>query len=318
MRRDPDFILFDKSDSDFSYRGLILLTILYFGSLLAAAILSPLFFQLVHFIDSDSSSYIAAKPYPEYFDRARLLFVIVLFPFLFKFCGLNSRYAIGFRGDLLPTAGRWILYGIGMIVLIYGTQLALGAIEPRDDWTLSRQLEKIALAILGALIIGIVEETLFRGLVFRIFYTAIKPWPAIICSSLFFAFLHFKMEDEAMDHIPISLIGIDDGFAAAWGTMIAFATGFNALAFLNLTLVGILAHLTFIRVRNIWAPIGIHAGWVMTILSISKTFDETRAATAFTGTERIADGYLVTAYLFIFIIIFIKLPGKPISRNELH
>jgi len=310
MRRDSDFILFGKNESDFTYRGLVLLGILYFGSLLAAAVLSPLFFQLVHYIDSDASSYIAGKPYPEYFDRARLLFVVILFPFLFKYCGLNSRRAIGFRGNSLSLMGRWILYGIGMIALIYGTQFIFGAIHPREDWTLARQLEKIGLGILGGLIIGIVEETLFRGLVFRIFYTAFKPWTAIICSSLFFAFLHFKLEDEAMDHIPIAQIGVDDGLVAAWGTMIAFAIGFKALAFLNLTLVGILAHLTFTRCKNIWAPIGIHAGWVMTILSISKTFDETEHSTLFTGTERVADGYLVTTYLVIFILIFLKLPAK--------
>jgi len=119
-----------------------------------------------------------------------------------------------------------------------------------------------------------------------------------------------------MESVSVASIGIDDGLFAAWGTMIAFATGFNALAFLNLTLVGVLAHLVFVRTRNLWAPIGIHAGWVMTILSISKTFEETPNANLFTGTERVADGYLVTVYLLAFAILFTFLPSNSDAQRK--
>lgn len=302
-RRDPAFLLFARRPDEYSAKGLWLLVALYFGSLLAAAIISPLAFRLVHHLDPQADWYIASKPFPEYFDRARLLFVVLLFPYLFVKCQLASARRIGFHA-FHPAFARWFLYGIGMMAVVYGFQFAWGAIEPRQEWTAALQLKRCAAALAGAFLIGLIEETLFRGLVFRIFYTALRPVIAVLLSSAFFAYLHFKMPDIAMDHVAVEAIGIDDGLAAAWKTLTAFTYGFDPLLFLNLTLVGVVLHQCFLLKGNLWSCIGLHAGWVFVILSLSKTFGHTERANWFTGTERVANGLWVTCVLLFVVAAF--------------
>ncbi|MCZ6672070.1 MAG: CPBP family intramembrane metalloprotease [Verrucomicrobia bacterium] len=194
-----------------------------------------------------------------------------------------------------------------MMGIIYAIDFSLGVLEPRTDWNWGGQIESIGGALVSALLIGLMEETFFRGFVFRTFYTALRPWLALIGSSLFFAYLHFKMPDEVLEHVPAHEIGLDDGLVAIWHTLTTFAANFDELLFFNLTLVGILLNLAFLYSRNLWACVGLHAGWVVMIQSFVDTFDETKGAHPFFGTEKVADGYLVTLFLFCFIAIAIWL-----------
>jgi membrane protease YdiL (CAAX protease family) len=200
-----------------------------------------------------------------------------------------------------------------MMIIVYLIDFGTGVLEPRDNWTIGYQFEKIGLGLFGALLIGFMEETFFRGFVFRTFYSAMRPTFAIVFSSLFFAYLHFKMADEVMAHIPANEIGLDDGLFAIWGSLTAFTTGFDGLLFFNLTLVGVLLHLAFLYTRNLWACVGLHAGWVFVIQSLVKTMDEVKGAHPFFGTEKVADGYLVSIFLIIFVAIFLGL----IKRKDL-
>lgn len=304
MKRDSQFILFGLTSQTYSFKGLNYLALLYIGSLAFAALASPLVFQLVHAFDPEQTGYLANKPYPDYFDRARWIFVLLVLPYIFKKCGLFSGTSIGLKPPALKTYAKWALFGIGMMATIYGLGFVLGTIEPRDNWTIGRQIEKSSIALVSATLIGTLEELVFRGIVFRIFYTAFKPLPAVLLSSMFFAFLHFKMSDELLAHVPWQDIGFDDAAFAAWQTIAAFADGFNLLSFINLTLVGILLHQCFLITQNLWACIGLHAGWVFIILGISKTFQETEQATLFTGTEKVADGIWVGVVMIIFAAIF--------------
>lgn len=304
MDRDKDFILFSTPIGKYTYKGLLLLAVLYFGSLAFAAILSPLFFQLVHFFDPETSSYLANKPFPDYFDRARLLSVVLLLPFLFLKCGLMTRKAIGFRQPSFKTFLKWFAYGVGMMTIVFGLYFILNTITPKDNWSVGRILEKAATAAIAAIIIALIEESFFRGLVFKAFYSAFNPWIAIILSSMFFSMLHFKMNDAPLANLPHEQIGITEGFYAAWQTITAFADGFNALQFANLTLVGILLHQAFMLTKNLWAAIGLHAGWVFIILPMSKLYTDTENANHFTGTERVIDGTWVGLVMLSFVILF--------------
>jgi membrane protease YdiL (CAAX protease family) len=212
---------------------------------------------------------------------------------------------------------RWFPVGIGMMIIVYLIDFGFGVLEPRDNWTIGYQAQKIGLGLIGALLIGFMEETFFRGFVFRTFYSVMRPAFAVVFSSLFFAYLHFKMADEVMAHIPTSEIGIDDGLFAIWGSVTAFTTGFDAVLFFNLALVGVLLHLAFLYTRNLWACVGLHAGWVFVIQSLVKTIDETEDAHAFFGTEKVADGYLVSFFLVGFVLLFMWLIRTRNSQSSI-
>ena len=310
MKRDSFFQIYDLSEDEYSWRGVWLIAILYFGSLLFSAVVALVVFRFVHFVDPDASSYLAGKPFSDYFDRGRLLCLLILFPYLMKKANLLSWRRLGYVEGGRRLLERWFMIGVGMMICVYLVDFGFGILEPRDNWTWGRQLERVGLGFGAGFLIGFLEETLFRGFVFRTFYTAFKPVVAVVLSSAFFAYLHFKMADEVMEHIPADQIGFDDSLVAIWGTLTAFTIDFDALLFFNLFLVGVLLHQAFLYTRNLWTCVGLHAGWVFCIQSFVKTFEATEGAHPFFGTEVVADGYLVTLFLLGFIGLFFWLMKK--------
>ncbi len=139
----------------------------------------------------------------------------------------------------------------------------------------------------------ILEEIVFRGLVFRTFYTAFRPWVAITLSSLFFAILHFKAPSES---IPGN-VSLGDSIRVAAETATALVTQFNAPYLLTLFLVGVVLHQAFLLKRNLWASVSLHAGWVFAIKLIGPAFSDGDNANAFSGSIRLVDGYWVCLVL---------------------
>ncbi|MBK1876603.1 CPBP family intramembrane glutamic endopeptidase [Pelagicoccus mobilis] len=315
MNRDPKHILYGLNPAERSLKGIWLLCLLYFGSLVSGAILSLIAFKITHYVDPDTSSYLANKPYPKFFDRARWFSVVLLLPYLFIQCRITSWKAIGFSRPVLMTWARWFTSGILMIFIIYGFNSATGAFS--FTWDTATILSKIDDAILAALLIGTLEEIVFRGLVFRMFYTALPPVVAIALSSFFFAILHFKTPAFSLDHVAPSEIGIAQATQVALGTAIAIFTEFDLKYLLAITLVGVVLHQVFLLTNNLWASIAIHSGWVFTIKLFGNAFSTTESANAFSGTTRVADGYWVSIVLVFFVALFAYLLRKKESANEL-
>ena len=315
MKRDRFFQLYNLQESEFSNKGLWLIVYLYFGALAFAAIAAPLVFNLVHYLDPDASSYLAQKPFGKYFDRGRLLCLLILFPVLMKKANLLSWKRLGFLPPGWVHFKKWFLIGICMMGILYAIDFSFGILEPRENWSWGNQIEKIGAGLVAALLIAVAEESFFRGFVFRAFYTSFKPKLAMVLSALLFAYIHFKMPYHVMEHIPVNEIGFDDGMFAIWGTLTTFLY-FDGLLFLNLFLAGILLHLIFLYTRNLWACVGLHAGWVIVIQSLVNTIDEKGEISPFFGTEKVTDGNLVSIFLVVFILLFLWLMKKQASGRD--
>ncbi len=308
MKRDPKHLLYGLGPDQSSLKGIWLLCLLYFGSLISGAILSLIAFKLTHHFDPDASGYLANKPYPKFFDRARWLSVLLLLPYLFVQCRITSWKAIGFSRPMLATFARWFVSGIAMIFIIYGYNTATGAFS--FTWEPSQLVSKIDDAILASLLIGSLEEIVFRGLVFRMFYTALRPITAILLSSFFFAVLHFKTPEFSLGEMAPSEVGIAEAAQIAAGTAVAVFTEFDLKYILAIFLVGVVLHQVFLLSSNLWASIAIHAGWVFTIKLFGNAFATTEQASSFSGTTRVADGYWVSIVLIIFVALFAYLLHK--------
>lgn len=314
MKRDKRHLLYGLSTDSYSLKGIWLLGLLYFGSLFVAVFLSLAAWKITHSVDPDGSSYLASKPYTKFFDRSRWFCVLIILPFLFWKCRVTSFQAAGFIRPFAKTAGKWFAYGIGMIVIIYASSAALGAIELKPEASASGFLSNLGNALLAGILVGLLEEAVFRGLVFRMFYTALKPIPAIILSSVFFAVLHFKASAEAFTDSSPQEIGLYEGFYTAWAMMAALVTEFDFTYLASIFLVGILLHQVFLLTSNLWANAALHAGWVFTIKAVGGAFQTSPSANAFTGTTRVADGFLVIVVLIAFCAIFAwKLRSKTAS-----
>ena len=292
--RDPAFLLFGTHPDQTSWRGVALLALVFGGSLLGAAVLAPPVYFGVQALAANSDAeiwdYLARHPFTRYVDRLRWLPVLLALPWLLRQCGLGSTRALGFTG---PDAGRRFLgaflLGVLMLAGLSLAQVVSGQVEARPRVDGPGFLRVLAEALLSGVLIALLEEAIFRGLVLRQFYTALRPWPALLASTAFFALLHFKK-------IPPSIWGPDEvvtwgsGFyVAAWTVGSVIAT-FDYVFFLNYLFVGLALGLVFLRTRSLWACVGLHAGWVTVLKLHSFYFVPSATPSGFWGTPRIIDG----------------------------
>ena len=315
--RDPAFMLFGTATRAYSWRGLLDLLALLIGSLLFAALLSPLVFWGVSAWTEASpnalNTYLAEKSFPRYFDRLRWLAVLLCLPWLMKRCGLWSWGRLGFAptgkawGDFLRSMGLGIVLLLVVIVLQFG----FGKVASITSMTVSEWGILIFSGLLSGLLVGFLEETVFRGVVFRMFYTALRPIPAAVVCSLLFAALHFKKIPETIWPVD-SAVSAASGLEMAFWTLFSVTQTFDPQLFVTLVLVGLVLTLVFMRTRSLWSCWGMHAGWVWLLAVSSSQYqvgDGARAA--FLGTQRLIDGWLTPSLLAGAVVwLYLSLPRK--------
>jgi len=116
------------------------------------------------------------------------------------------------------------LYAIGFVILLVFGWISIEkvALHPTDLLT----------SLFLMVLVGICEETMCRGFILgRMLHAGIHPWLALLLSSLIFSFMHI------------------------------FNDGFSTLAFINITLAGILLGVAYVTTHNLWFSISLHAFW---------------------------------------------------------
>jgi len=254
--------------------------------------------------------HIAAAPFHRFVDRSFLILALVgLWPLL-RALGVTSCREAGLvrpRGQFYKLFGG-LLLGFISLAVVAGMAVASGNRVFIQPAAAQKVVAVIFNAIGAAVIVAVLEETLFRGGVFgglrKIFY-----WPfALIVSSAIYALVHFLHRAE--------LTG-----AVAWNSglvllpqMLGGFADFYAFvpAFFNLILVGALLGLAYQRTGNLYFPIGQHAGWIFWLKTYGTfTISAPRAATWFWGTGKMIDGWLVFIVLAVMLAVFKFLPlGK--------
>ena len=121
-------------------------------------------------------------------------------------------------------------------------------------------------ALPTAVIVAVVEETIFRGILLGIFLRAMRPALAISTLSFLFAFLHFlKPPPGALIANPDSALA---GFELLGRVIGRFADPLPlATEFATLLAVGIVLGHARWRTASLWLPAGLHAGWVFGMLA---------------------------------------------------
>jgi membrane protease YdiL (CAAX protease family) len=142
------------------------------------------------------------------------------------------------RRDDLPLHGHWreLSAGLGGGALLFALTAIVAAIagayhisgwQPRPDWVGN---------LLGAgLVAAVVEEILFRGVLFRFTEEMLGSWAALVITSALFGLGHLGNEG---------------------------ATAFSAIAVA--VEAGTLLGAAYMLTGSLWLPIGIHFGWNVT------------------------------------------------------
>jgi membrane protease YdiL (CAAX protease family) len=175
------------------------------------------------------------------------------------------------RGDLgLERNPRWLRdAGIGFLVSsvpvivceICLVQGGLYSMRPFSSWLATPRL-------LGtALVVPLIEESLFRGLFLGVLLRGLRPWPANLLSAAIFSIVHFlKAPDDTN-----ATVGWLSGFVSLSHSFDQFREPMLVLGgFTTLLAIGLALGYARLSTRSLWLPIGLHAGWILASEVFSK------------------------------------------------
>ena len=203
--------------------------------------------------------------FESFFHRALLLGAIVLLWPLLRWLKVRR------RGDLgLEPKQRWLRHlAIGFLLsslpaLACELFLILSdaySIRPSFSWL--NVLEVIPTAV----VVPFIEEALFRGLFLGVLLRAMRPWAASVVSAAIFSIVHFlKAPDQTT-----TLVQWYSGFVSLGHSFDQFSEPMLVLGgFTTLFLIGIILAHVRLATRSLWAPIGLHAGWILMSMVFAK------------------------------------------------
>ena len=205
---------------------------------------------------------------------AQLFILLGLWPFL-RQMGLGDRAALGYgiaRPRFVAALWRGWIIGVVILLVLVGALLGLGVRVPDLP---TRGLaaafgERAAGALIGGLLIGLLEETFFRGALFGAVRRRDGLRAAVLWSAGLYAVLHF-MKPHALPH------GVPFDWAGSWSMLVHVFTGVfqwrHLDSLLALFLVGVFLALVRERTGHIGWCIGLHAGWVF-VIQVSRRFTD--------------------------------------------
>lgn len=238
---------------------------------------------------------------------AQLFILLGLWPFL-KWIGITNRKALGYgieRRLFLRSVGRGWLAGLLILLLLVAALLLFGVRVPDlpDRGLPGYLLEKAVTALIGGLLIGLLEETFFRGALFGAVRGRSGLRSAVFWSALLYALLHF-MKPHALPQ------GVAFDWAGVWSMFTQVFSGVAQWQHLDslvaLFLVGLFLALVRERTGHIGWCIGLHAGWVF-VIQLSRRLsdgDPTAPLAFLSGHYDGVIGWLAAAWIGLLAWVF--------------
>jgi len=282
--------------------------IFYFliASALAAAISYPLF----HFFGND------AFRFESWVTRFALLFLILGLIPCFKYFKLSNQLIGHSQGHLsrLKPISLGFISGLLILGAVIGTLLLLKIRIIEEDAALSLSL--ITKALLAGLIVAFIEETLFRGLFFKLSYRWHNAISAIFISSFFYAILHFI---KPVDHIDQNQLHLFSGFEVIGNAFIAL-NYLRADDFFALFTVGILLATVRYKTQSLNYCIGLHASWVF-LIKIFKDLTDGNSSSDWAFLSGNYDGiigWLSVAWLTLCTLAYVLFVIRPFKPSKIE
>jgi len=210
--------------------------------------------------------WLATTPFQKFFHRGLLVAAILLLWPTARWLHVSSVRALG----LAPNPRRWRDLAAGfaasflMMLALAAVLLALHVVR----WRHQTQLVDFANIAASAVFVSIFEEWLFRGAILGLLHRAMNRYGALFFTSALYSILHFlKPDDNALPQTVRWL----SGFALIPGAFAQFREPWLVLGgFTTLFCVGWILGWARLQTRSLWLSIGLHAGWILGIMSFSK------------------------------------------------
>jgi membrane protease YdiL (CAAX protease family) len=234
----------------------------------------------------------------------QLFLVLSIFPAM-AYLKLNKG-DLGFATTAVFFKQVLLGFGLGLATLmpVFIVEYALGihVIDQAQHWTAGLLAEKMLISLLVALVVSMIEEPIFRGILFAGLKKNLPISAAVILSSTYYAALHFL---DSKTEIPIQQADLFSGFTLLGE---AFANLLNPeilSTFLALLMVGIFLGVLRAEVKqSLGLCIGCHTCWVWQI-KMSKSLFNTDSGSEYLYLVSSYDGVigpLVTGWLSLAII----------------
>ncbi len=228
------------------------------GTLVLAATLSYPVWQVAQAIQPD-------WPFHKIVSRFWQLLLLIGIVLAVRRLRLTSREDWGYgqpRARFLRHFGAGLAIGLATMLPMSLAMALLGIREPDAGLDAAALLRLAAAGAATGLVVAIVEETFFRGLMYRGIERESGAAAAVAGTALFYSAIHFLARARTGD----ADIGWGSGFDLLGVALSRFASPASiADSFVTLVLVGLLLALVRRRTGGIAAGIGLHMGWVCVI-----------------------------------------------------
>ena len=303
-----------------------------FGSLLAELTTNKSVNPIIDYIGN-----LARKAnYADYFNRALCLVALIFLPaLLFSF---NARKGIATRRgpwsialpfhSVAPNRGQALTHPQHPLGHLLGG-LFLGALFLLTVGAIALMLDLfhwepvtasfVVGALLTALLISILQEFVFRGVILGIFLRTFRPSLAIALVAALYSFLLAARPSEganvAYPNNPLAGFTFLELSARHLLSDLSFLKQWTTFFFVGI-LLGLSRHLT----SSLWLPIGLHTGWAFAFLFFKEFAQPTNKSLdlpyQFVG-DNLAQGLLPLGALFVCGFIVWLIYREPNSDEEL-
>lgn len=238
---------------------------------------------------------------------AQTMLLLSIFP-VSKWLNLNYQM-LGYAPFQLMFKQFWRGFGLSLIILLpvffILHFLGIHSVDMTKAWTIGWILKKLGIAFGLALLIGLVEESVFRGLLLTSLRKVLPAFSAVFISSIYYAALHFLDSKSPISEDALSLKASFQLLGDAYHNVFTLQ---DVTAFLALCSVGLF--LGVLRIRgemNLAICIGCHTGWV-TLIRMSKSTMTVDLNTPYSFLISRYDGIiglLVAVWLLLVLLLFL-------------
>jgi membrane protease YdiL (CAAX protease family) len=263
-------------------------------------------------VDYDGTAYDFGKPF-RHLAMGTALLALILFARRLEIASL-ARVGLQRREGWLRQFGAGALIGAVSLAIVIAVAFICGARVVNPRFHFSCLLGALPLLALQALVIGLWEETFFRGFILQSFLRDMRALAAILVTSFVFASLHFI-------DVPVILPTHFDPLAGFRALAIFKGLIARPVAMLpelfGLALIGIALSCAYVWTRSLYLPIGLHAGWVFVWKFTDVCFKRNRAvARWFFGGGIPVTGVLGILCLLAVVLLLYVLWGRSIRNPQ--
>ena len=290
-------------------RPVVLLLSYFIMVLVAGALVAPGLLALTKAAATHSTALnkLSHQPFHRYVHRSMLVFAVVgLWP-LARLLGQKSIADLGLKPWRDCVKAMWgFACGFVSLALIAGATVIAAQRTLNLDHSGPQLSKHLLNAGLACILVAILEELIFRGLIFGGLKRALSWRQAAVVSASIYALVHFFSKTPSPEQITWT-----SGFIIL-GRMFAGFSDLHSLVpgFFNLFLAGMILALAYQLTRTLYLSIGLHAGWIFWLKSYGFFTQQRGPETWFWGTAKLIDGWSAGILLSLLLIVFLQVQRR--------